>query len=610
MRFLTLTLLALSLKFLLLASWTASGLGFFPIVSSISIICLLAIPAMWFPNKWRSIYLLILNVLISILLFSDQLFFTMYKSFITIPVLVQAGQLMGVSQSIANLFSFGYLLYFVDIIPFIWLMLRQKNNTDEIKQSKKKWIRSLVLTSLLFLMISFFQARTAYGADLLRQGSSVLASMGLLSYHLADLVSFNQNVGGNTAISQVKVWMDVHRNQEKQNLIGAVKGKNLIIIQMEAMQEFVINRKIGDQEITPNLNRLMKTSMYFPNYFTQIAQGTTSDAEFMSLNSLYPLSSGAAYILKAGNTYQALPKLMKDNGYHTFALHAFNPDYWNRNNMYPKLGFEQFISAGQYVIPAEEVYGLGLSDEQFFKQSLVKLKQLPKPFFSFLITLSGHHPYVLPEAQKELKLPSDFSQMFSNYIQAQHYADKSLGHFIDGLQQEGLLNNSLLVIYGDHFGPELNDGEILKLVDPADAAHNNSAELHKVPLFIHFPDQGHTGIQSAAGGQMDLFPTIANLMGITKSHMAYLGRDMLNSNQSFVVFRQFLPEGSFVNNQVFYLANMDKLFKHGICYDRAHNDAVLQVDRCRSGFDSANWQLKASDAVLDQNAIPQLITTK
>jgi lipoteichoic acid synthase len=194
--------------------------------------------------------------------------------------------------------------------------------------------------------------------------------------------------------------------------------------------------------------------------------------------------------------------------------------------MYPTLGFDRFFSNQDYVI--DEIAGLGLSDESFFRQSIQKIKQLKQPFFSFLITLSGHHPYVIPENKKELQIPAgEYSEIFINYLQAQHYADKAIGQFLTNLEQEGLLKSSLVVIYGDHFGSGWTNEDIQKFLGiQGEYTTYTATELIKVPMMIHLPDEKETGVKHITGGQLDLYPTLANLLGLDKTKMFYFGHDI------------------------------------------------------------------------------------
>ena len=123
------------------------------------------------------------------------------------------------------------------------------------------------------------------------------------------------------------------------------KGKNLIVIQLEAFQDFVINAYYNGQEITPNLNRLLENdTLYFDRYYSNTGKGNTADAEFSSLNSLYPLIDGEIYRLYEDNTFRGLPWLMREQGYRAFAVHGFEGEFWNREYAYPYQGFEDYIS--------------------------------------------------------------------------------------------------------------------------------------------------------------------------------------------------------------------------------------------------------------------------
>jgi len=374
------------------------------------------------------------------------------------------------------------------------------------------------------------------------------------------------------------------------------------------MQNFLIGSSVNGQQVTPNLNRLLKSSMYFDNYFTQICEGNTSDAEFMSLNSLYPAPSGSNYIMKGKNTYQSLPWVLKDSGYQeTYAFHAYKPDFWNRTNMYKAEGFDKFVSLSDFT--KDDIVGMGPSDETLFQRVVPDLKQLSQPYFSFAITLSGHYPYDIPDSKKELNIPTgQYSDTFSNYLQAQHYADKALGEFVDQLQQEGILDNSVLVIYGDHYGTGWTNQDLERFLQKDKPLNDYTLkELNKVPLFIHLPGGNNAGINHISGGQMDLYPTILNLLGINQTNDFYFGQDLLNTKDGFSAFRVWAPDGSFATNEVFYFANKDDKFEDGTAYDRKTGQEI-GVDGLQAGFKEASWQLKLSDQIIGTNSLPELVS--
>ncbi|WP_407310251.1 LTA synthase family protein [Desulfosporosinus sp. SB140] len=554
----------------------------------------------------------------STLLWIDLLFYRIYNSVLSIPVLYEAGQVEGVSGSIMTLIKQGDILFFVDLLALAYLFFLRKNNKHA---SPIGIIRRAVQVVLIFVIcglmfgIRLETVTKSFDKDAyigLNWNNTVLEQMGIINYHLLDLYQFlnvkDAKTNFDSKVGLLKTWMEHHQSLEGSNLKGVAKGKNLIVIQLEAMQGFLINHSINGQEVTPNLNKLIKSSMYFDNYFTQIAEGTTSDAEFMSLNSLYPAAEGSYYILKPLNTYYSLPTALKNTGFTgSFAFHGYKPEFWNRNIMYPSEGFDKFYNENDFKI--DETMGMGLSDESMFKQTLSILEQKKQPYFSFIVTLTAHYPWDgIPDDKKGLNIPQgEFSDMFTNYLQAQNYADKSLGEFMDNLQQQGILDNSVVVVYGDHFGQYLEDQDIRKFLNsPTPINDYTSLELHKVPLLIRMPGGKYSGVRHISGGEMDLYPTLANLFDLDKRKLFYFGQDLLNIKEGFSAFRVYAPDGSFATDTLFYIANKDGVFEHGTAYDRQTGQQV-DLEKARSGYQRALWHLTMSDLILKVNGLPKLL---
>lgn len=226
----------------------------------------------------------------------------------------------------------------------------------------------------------------------------------------------------NSEESDKSVKDDIHQEQiqemhsekpiEVKKYYRLAEGRNVIVIQVEALQDFVLNMRYNGQELTPNLNRLLKQdTLYFNRYYQQIGRGGTSDAEFVTQNSLYPSMDIYSYKKYVSNDFLGLPKVLKEKGYSTMAFHGYKPEFWNRSEIYPVLGFDRFISKQDYV--NEEVIGWGVSDKSFFRQSSLYLLKTRQPFYAFLITLSSHHPYALPKQYRKIKLmPEHYSTLF------------------------------------------------------------------------------------------------------------------------------------------------------------------------------------------------------
>lgn len=382
-----------------------------------------------------------------------------------------------------------------------------------------------------------------------------------------------------------------NKNESKEiNFTGVGSGKNLIVIQVEALQQFVINNKVNGEEITPNLNKWINKSMYFDNYFYQVAAGNTSDAEFMSNNSLYPAASGSAYYQYTGNTLNSLPKLLKDNGYTTAAFHGYIEGFWNRNVMYNTEGFDNFY--GEHSFKLDDKVGLGLSDKSFFNQSIDKIKQLKSPFYSFMVTLSSHFPYDDVSGYGDFNVGNYENTLLGNYLKGIHYTDAQLGMFLDKLQKEGILDNSIVVIYGDHNAiPKDNIQQLYEFEGVKNTTDLQWYQYQKVPMIIHFPKDEYKGVNHTYSGQMDLYPTLANLFNLSNKYM--FGKDILNTSEEKVVFRN----GSFTDGKIFYVSWTNTY------YDIKSGKIISETPELKIMKENALKQLKYSDDILNHNLI-------
>lgn len=565
---------------------------FIPILSSV---LLLAGIGFLFNKKRRIKLYTLFNLIISLFIVVDINYFRYFKDVMSLPVLLNGFQLGAVKASVGNLIKVTDFLYFLDIIIFIIANSFKKfDYKNTIKFKHRTWISSaLILIGISFNGISIYNLSIQQPRLLSTMFNKVYIAktLGGLNYHFLDSYnSFTSYISKNVPISQetkdeVQSFLITNSETSSEKLKGIGEGKNLIIIQVEALQEFVINKSINGKEITPNLNKLIEKSAYFNNYFYQTASGGTSDAEFLSTNSLYPTPAGSVTYLYTGNTFNALPKALVNKRYATAAFHGFRESFWNRNLMYPKYGFQQFYGEKSYDV--DEVIGLGLSDKSFFNQSLEKMKDLPKPYYSSFVTLSSHFPYDGGEKYGDFPVEEFEGTLLGNYFKSVHYTDEEIGKFINELEKRGELEDSILVIYGDHYGiPKENKNEVAKFLGVEDFDELGWAKLNKVPLLIHFPKDDYKGIYEIYGGQIDLYPTLANIFNLPMENM--MGRDLFNSKEGNVIFRN----GSFTNGKVFYLSSENSF------YDISTGNKLLENDELLNLKTNAVNQLEYSDLIL------------
>jgi phosphoglycerol transferase MdoB-like AlkP superfamily enzyme len=556
----------------------------------------------------RLTVLLVIDCAITFIIIADLLFYRYFSDVLSMPVLTQASVVTSIKSSILNLLHGSDLIFVADliIIPFVFFIgNRTKRN---IKVSYKR--RTI---STLFALITGI-GLCSYGASNLLKTQPhifdsfydrvyIVQNIGLLNFHCIDAFQYIKlKTGAELPVSEEKkkeigeFLKDKKAEQPSSpKLFGAGKDKNLIVIQVEALQGFVINRSIEGKEITPNLNKLIKSSLYFDNYYTQTAGGGTSDAELLSNVSMYPAKDGATYIRFPLNDYYSLARRLSEEGYKTSAMHAYRPGFWNRSVMYKTLGFDEFVNKNNYI--QDEISGMGITDKSFFRQSLEYMEKYKEPYYSFLITLTSHFPY-----DNDKKYLSSFdvgkykNTFFGNYLEVIHYADEALGEFIEELEARGILDRSVLAVYGDHFAIPGDKKEYLAdFLGLKEMDDYNWVKQQKIPLIIHMPEGKYKGTKHIAGGGLDFMPTILNIMGVDGSNMPMFGRDLLNSEEGMAVLRH----GYFITDKYICLTSK------GVAYD-AETGSKYPVEKLEKEKELAAKHLQYSDLITEYNLAKEL----
>jgi len=378
----------------------------------------------------------------------------------------------------------------------------------------------------------------------------------------------------NEAMESIVEDITDNSNLDANKYASIGKGKNLIIIQMESIQNFVIGETYNGQEITPNLNQLIGgDTLYFDHYYSSMGKGNTADADFSTITSLYSVIEGASYDLYYENDYIGLPRLLKNSGYSTNASIGMSKDFYNRDTAYANLGYDCFYSSDTFDM--NEISGMGLTDRSMFAQMANNLEKTKTPFYSFILTLTNHYPYVLDESLISLKLKEvDVDSQFGNYLQAVNYTDQAIGEFIDQLKDKGLYEDSIIVLYGDHHGLNyIDDDNYEKMTEYLGYAYDYDSMLN-VPLLIHIPETDINETITTVGGQVDFLPTIANIMDLELSESVILGQDIVNAEEGFVATVAYMLQGSFIKDDVLYVIGRDGTFDNGRAIDLNTKEAI------------------------------------
>ncbi|MFA7078231.1 MAG: LTA synthase family protein [Syntrophomonas sp.] len=490
-----------------------------------------------FSERGQLFYLFGLNLFISILFFADIIYARAFGHLISIYMIFAKGVTEDLSMSIISLIKWTDFLMFIDL-PFIFaLALKSKKNIKNIKKIINKNIVEFLIMSILSVGIICYQFTDiengkGFGLGNLRYQALTMSPIG---YHLFDLYKYIYERPIELEPEHTEKIDDWLSNNAKYQvpsdnyayLEGYLKDKNIIVVQFESLESILIGNSYFGQEIMPNINRILKNSIYFNNIYEQVRDGNSSDAELLFNTSVYPINSGSTFLRFGDNAYNSLPNLLEHEGYTSVAIHGDDKEFWNRNRVFPALGFNRYIAEDEFDNKTNG--GMGILDESLFKQSLLEIEKLKEPYYLFIITLTSHMPFNAAADIGCLELPNDDET--SRYLQTINYTDRVFGAFYNELGKNGMLDNTVLIIYGDHEG-------IHKYYDTK--LPNNNL---KIPFIIHIP--GIEGqVIDITGGQVDMMPTVAYLLGIERGEYAtgVMGRNLLGNGAGGVL----LPDGNLI----------------------------------------------------------------
>lgn len=564
-----------------------NGLFISPLLVDLGFLILVSLLSLLIKKEKRIRYFITLSIIFNIVCIVNSIYYHYYSSFASISLIANITFASDVSDAIVE-----NVLKVVDLI-YIWqtitlVIIYKKTNKKEYikhKENKKKLVKTGLITSLsLFAVAALFMPLNAWSRLYnLWNRESVVMNHGIYVYQLDDFIQsltpkITSVLGHDKALKKVTDYYKENKytpsNNEYTNIF---KGKNIIVIHAESMQKFAMDLTFNNKEVTPNLNKLANEGIFFSNFYSQVGVGTSSDAEFTFNTSLMPSTKGTVFVNYFDRDYISIPKLLKEQGYYTYSMHANTGEFWNRNTMHKSLGYDKFYNKDSYTI--DETIGLGLSDKSFFRQSVDIMKQIKeeenKPFYSLLIMLSNHTPFSDLALMEDYKTTIDVTidnqtvtrdylnnTTMGNYLRSVHYADSAIGEFIDNLDKEGLLENTVLVIYGDHDARlDFEDFNLLYNYDPiTDTIKTENDEGYipytkynyeldrKVPFIIWTKDQNYNLNVNTPMGMIDVLPTLGNMIGIHSDYQ--LGKDIMNlkGDDNTVTF----IDGSFLTSKVYY----------------------------------------------------------
>ncbi|ETJ12977.1 MAG: Lipoteichoic acid synthase [Staphylococcus sp. DORA_6_22] len=563
-----------------------------------SLIALVLSVFLFFKGKKAFWFIFIGGFLLTFLLYANVVYFRFFSDFLTFSTLNQAGNVESMGGAVSASFKWYDFVYFIDTIIYLAILIFKRKWLDN-RAFSKKFVPVVMATSVALFFLNLAFAETDRPELLTRtfDHKYLVKYLGPYNFTVYDGVKTIENnqqkaLASEDDLTKVLNYTKQKRTEPNPEYYGAAKKKNIIKIHLESFQTFLINKKVNGKEVTPFLNKLSSGNQdftYFPNFFHQTGQGKTSDSEFTMDNSLYGLPQGSAYSLKGDNTYQSLPAILdQKQGYTSNVMHGDYKTFWNRDQVYKHFGIDNFYDATYYDMSDDNIVNLGLKDKPFFKASADYQSKMKKPFYSHLITLTNHYPFTLDEEDASIDKPNTGDSTVDGYIQTAHYLDQALEEYITDLKKKGLYDNSVIMIYGDHYGISENHNNAMEKLLGEKITPAKFTDLNRTGFWLKVPGKS-VGINKEYAGQMDVMPTLLHLVGIDSKNYLMFGSDMFSKQHNNVVpFRN----GDFITEDYKYV--------NGKIYSNKDNELLTEKPK---DFDKNKKQvekdLEMSDSVLN-----------
>ena len=563
-----------------------------------SLIALVLSVFLFFKGKKAFWFIFIGGFLLTFLLYANVVYFRFFSDFLTFSTLNQAGNVESMGGAVSASFKWYDFVYFIDTIIYLVILIFKRKWLDN-RAFSKKFVPVVMATSVALFFLNLAFAETDRPELLTRtfDHKYLVKYLGPYNFTVYDGVKTIENnqqkaLASEDDLTKVLNYTKQKRTEPNPEYYGAAKKKNIIKIHLESFQTFLINKKVNGKEVTPFLNKLSSGNQdftYFPNFFHQTGQGKTSDSEFTMDNSLYGLPQGSAYSLKGDNTYQSLPAILdQKQGYTSNVMHGDYKTFWNRDQVYKHFGIDNFYDATYYDMSDDNIVNLGLKDKPFFKASADYQSKMKKPFYSHLITLTNHYPFTLDEEDASIDKPNTGDSTVDGYIQTAHYLDQALEEYITDLKKKGLYDNSVIMIYGDHYGISENHNNAMEKLLGEKITPAKFTDLNRTGFWLKVPGKSG-GVNKEYAGQMDVMPTLLHLVGIDSKNYLMFGSDMFSKQHNNVVpFRN----GDFITEDYKYV--------NGKIYSNKDNELLTEKPK---DFDKNKKQvekdLEMSDSVLN-----------
>lgn len=367
-------------------------------------------------------------------------------------------------------------------------------------------------------------------------------------YNMID-IDFDKLIKNETdeEIRQIHQYIKSQKPTKKNKYTGLYENKNLIVFVAESFSSLAIR-----EDITPTLYKMKTQGIQFENFYTPIFPVSTADGEYLTDTSLLPAEGVWSIENVAGNRMSfSYANCLREKGYNSYAYHNYKYNYYKRDNYLKTMGYDRYLAFGNGLEKKMDSSKTPSSDYEMIKATVKDYINEDK-FLAYYVTMSGHMEYdksndiVLKNWEKVKNLP--YSDNVKGYLATQIELDKALKELINQLEENNKLEDTVIIITGDHYPYSLTEEEIKPLLGCN--SDDYIFERFHMPFIIYNGDNSKNIIVEKYGSNLDVLPTMLNLMGVDYDSRLLMGKDLLSDVDPLVIFsdRSFITKNGRYNS--------------------------------------------------------------
>lgn len=572
----------------------------YTVVASLLIMC----PAINRRNKFGYIYLNIVYAVVTFIIYANFLYYSYSTNFLSFYQIENIKYAKEIGSGISCIIDVkSILIFWIDNILITLLSIVAYRKTEKTTYNNKL-LKTILIVIIILINIFIVVGRInniyiskGYNKSLIVQGASIYY------YHYEDAKDYFSSLFVKGKIDEEKLKSAYEQNlNEKEKTTqytGIAKDSNVIIVQLESLNEYIIGKKVNGKEIMPNLNKFFRENIYCSDMYNQ-GLGTTADSEFEMENSMYPLENGYVFQKYAGNTWLDIYTTLRNNGYYTSFMHPNTSTFWNREEMYNTgYNIDEYNDINKF--PNIESAGEFYSDEGFFEQAVNIMNSYEGKFCTTLVSVTTHIPFYLTgvsNLEEKLTITKEDVKQYENetyrdYLLSCNFVDYAFGKFIEDIEKTGLMEKSIIIVYGDHGAGLTNTEEIKQLYQENNLGYTEFEDTIKdihIPFGIKIPGIDESYTIERIVSKIDIKPTILDLLGVEDNFS--IGSSIFSQKDY-----SFIKGLGYITSENYYIK--------GRYYDRKTLKEVDETEELRKLLEKMENEIYLSDTIIKNNLIEQ-----